>query len=70
MIMNTPNPLPLLLSANSLTLEYQLYRIIIQRSQACATFIKKSFGRKAAENNAENFGWSITFESERHCTEY
>lgn len=79
MIMNTPNPLPLLLNVNSLTLEYQLYEIIIQRSKACATFLKKSLRRKAADNlenlenleNPENFGWSIAnFESDRSCREY
>lgn len=65
MIMNTPNPLPLLLNANSLNLEYQLYELIIKRSKACSAFLKRNLRRKQTTNT-----WSVNFDNDRQCIEY
>ncbi|KAL2747764.1 hypothetical protein V1477_004456 [Vespula maculifrons] len=65
MIMNTPVPLPLLLTTNSLNLENQLYEIITESSKACAIFLRNSLRRAT---NATNFGWSYVENLERART--
>lgn len=66
MMMNTPMPLPLLLSTNSLTLENHLYEIITERSKACAMFLRNSLRRAA---NATTLNWNVNPESNAHYTD-